>query len=147
MPSYWWQCAQCNATRRFDVECGVGIVRFLWDQLLPANWDQSLLVRPCSICSNGALRITYEFPREDRKTLRVLHIFGLGPLGPKKDYLPMMWETSPAPDLKERWFDFKYMSGRSNWGLNKAAVFSKEDLLELFRRYREKANDPTFLCE
>lgn len=141
---YWWQCTACNATRKFMqvVNCS-GIVDFLWDQLRVSGWDQSLLKRECPSCCANALRITYEFPRKvEPELIRVLHIVGVG----AGDYMPLMWETSPNADLVERWFDFKYVNGRSHYGLNKAAVFGEQDLAELFRLYRTKAGRPGFLC-
>jgi hypothetical protein len=113
---------------------------FVWDKLLPADWDQSLLTSPCPRCGQGVRRITYNFPREDKVTLRVVHIVGLA----SNDYVPMMWETYPTHSTSDRWFDFKYQSGRNPWGLNKAAVFSREDLHKLFTLYREKTGAQDF---
>jgi hypothetical protein len=107
---------------------------FVWDRLLAADWDQLLLTLPCGGCSGGTLRITYEFPREDKLVLRVLHIVGLQ----YDDYVPMMWETYPTNSPSDRCIDFKYQRGRNPWGLNKAGLLSRQDLHELFARYREK---------
>ena len=142
MQSYWWQCTQCGTSRTFAEECATrGVVHFLWDVLLPAEWDQSLLVRTCAVCQSHSLRITYEFPRAEKETMRTLHIVGI----PQDTYLPMLWETSPDPDLRERWFDFKYVQGRSVWGLNKPAVLTNVALTRLIDLYRVKANCPIFL--
>ncbi len=105
MPSYWWQCTRCGySPPSFKSVCkSRGIVHFLRDELLLAKWDQELLVRQCPSCRERSLRITYEFPRQKKETIRVLHIVGVD----RGDYLPMMWETSPSPDLTKRWFDFK----------------------------------------
>jgi hypothetical protein len=149
MPSYWWQCVRCEAPpRTFAEECNCrGIVQFLWDILLVSKWDQSLLVRRCASCGSQSLRITYDFPRTrtEKEIIRVLHILGLPPWEPGKTILRMMWETSPCLDMSTRWFDFKYVSRRSIWGLNKAAVFGRDDLQELVRLYREKTGDANFL--
>ena len=142
MPSYWWHCDQCDKTRTFEEECGIGIVRFLWDELLLAQWDQKLLVHDCAACqSPQSLRITYDFPRKDKETLHVMHIVGMTP-DREQTYLPMLWQASMNGEL---FFDFKYMNGRSNWGLNKPAVLTDAVLTGLIRLYREKANSPTFL--
>lgn len=146
MPSYWWECVHgCDGKRTFKEECGSrGLVHFLWDHLLPGQWDQELLVRQCPACKSLSLRIAYDFPRRNPETLCVLHIVGLGPFG---DYLPMMWEASPKSDRSKMWFDFKYVRGRNIKGLNTPAVFTRNQLSNLFNLYRQKANDPTFLCE
>lgn len=138
MPGYWWQCTECNKPASFpDVNADQGIVTFIWDSLRQSGWDQTLLLRDCPSCGRHLMRITYKFPREkDPEVIRVLHIVGL----PCNDdgYLPMMWQTQRIKPPKEEWFDFKYMNGRNNWGLNKAAVFTRADfkrLLELFREH------------
>jgi hypothetical protein len=144
MPSYWWQCTKCPAAPvLFGKSCkSRGVVHFIWDELLPARWDQSLLAQKCTACGESSLRITYEFPRKPNKEiLRVIHVVGTGPHG---DYLPMMWETSPSADLSTRWFDFKYIRGRSIWGMNKAAVLERADLHALFQAYRDRTGDAAF---
>jgi len=141
MPGYWWECEKCGAKSDFPTTTGdSSMSSFVWDKLVPADWDQSLLVSPCGQCSDGSRRITYEFPREDKVTLRVVHIVGRQ----SDDYVPMMWETYPTDEPSDPWFDFKYQSRRNPWGLNKAAVFSREDLHELFARYRQKTGAPAF---
>lgn len=141
MPGYWWECETCGEKSDFPTTVGASsISSFVWDKLLAADWDQSLLVSPCPRCSHGSRRITYEFPREDKVTLRVVHIVGLQ----SDDYVPMMWETYPTDSPSDRWFDFKYQRGRNPWGLNKAAVFSRQELHELFTRYRQKTGAPDF---
>lgn len=67
---------------------------------------------------------------------------GLG--GRDDEYIPMMWKTLRAPYDGEPWFDFKYINGRSVWGLNKSAVFGRDDLAQLFRLYCEKTGDTQF---
>jgi hypothetical protein len=67
---------------------------------------------------------------------------GLGPFD--KVYLPMMWEAYPVHAPEDRWFDFKYLNGRNLWGLNKPAVFGREDLRELFELYVQKTGTERF---
>ena len=50
----------------------------------------------------------------------------------------MMWETIPDISENVTWFDFKYINGRKIWGLNKPAVFSKDDLREIIIKYEKK---------
>jgi hypothetical protein len=83
------------------------------------------------------MRTAYEFPRADKPTIMVVHIVGL----PKPNgYLPMMWETYFLSDPDCMLFDFKYVSGRQIWGLNKAGVFSQQDLRDIFALYCEVAD-------
>jgi len=141
MPGYWWECERCGEKSDFLTTVGVaGISAFIWDKLLPAEWDQSLLVVPCPRCRRASRRITYEFPRKEKDTLRVVHIIGRQ----VDDFVQMLWETYPANRRKERWFHFNYQIGRNPWGLNKAAVFSRRELLELFKLYREKTGASEF---
>jgi hypothetical protein len=56
----------------------------------------------------------------------------------------MMWETIPSSDRIQRWFDFKYINGRSVWGLNKAAVFTIADLKEILNKYEKLTGNPLF---
>ncbi len=56
----------------------------------------------------------------------------------------MMWECYPISDASDRWFDFKYLSRRNLYGLNKPAVFGREDLQMLFALYCEKTNQTSF---
>jgi hypothetical protein len=65
------------------------IAAFIWDELAPSGWDQSLLLRQCK-CKRRSLRITFRFKRGDPERISVRHIVGLGPEG---DYRPMLWET------------------------------------------------------
>jgi hypothetical protein len=65
-------------------------------------------------------------------------------VGPFDDYIPMMWEAFPSDDPDARWFDFKYVRGRSAYGLNKPAVFSKPELINLFALYRRVSGEQTF---
>ena len=116
MPPYWWECTECGKQQLdFKATCGSrGIVHFLWDQMLPAQWDQSLLVKQCSSCMKQGVRITYLFDREEKpETVRTVHIVGIQP---SSDRLVMMWETSSKSDLSQRWFDFKYVKGRKHLG-------------------------------
>lgn len=144
MPSYWWQCEQCGCTETFKnlVQCS-SLPAFLWDNLVPSGWDQSLLVRPCSRsgCSFH-FRITYDFPRSNKETPMVVRIVGLNK--PPDTYLAMLWETYFLSDPSTRLFDFKYVNGRSPFGLNKPAVFTQQDLTTLFALYGRKAGIPAF---
>jgi hypothetical protein len=95
--------------------------------MVASAWDQTLLAKPCSCGSE--LRITYDFPRQNKEVLQVIRMVGVEWT---PEYLMMLWETAPASDPSERWFDFKYIRGRNPWGLNKAAVFPQELLKALF---------------
>jgi hypothetical protein len=143
MPAYWWQCENCANTFDFLTACGSkGMPNFIRDVLLPSNWNQNHLCIECPACHKQTLRIVYEFPRANKETIRVIHIVGLGNIG--DSYIPMMWETIPAPYYGNTWFDFKYINNRSIYGLNKPAVFEREDLKKLFQLYREKTYTTTF---
>ena len=142
MPSYWWECESCSARTDFSATCGSpGVAHFIWDALLPSGWDQALLVRPCNTCGTRTVRIAYEFPRSDSLTLRIVHLVGLDP---HDIYLQMMWESYPTNSPEQRWFDFKYLNGRSLWGLNKPAVFAREELGAIFDVYRRKTGVSQF---
>ncbi len=114
------------------------MTHYIWDALIPSNWDQSKLLKKCIGCGKDTLRITYIFPRKDQVHVQVKHIIGLGPFD---EYVPMMWKTIPNGNQKETWIDFKYINGRNVWGLNKPSVFSKEDMRELFKQYRNCTGD------
>jgi len=138
MPSYWWECEQCGSRASFlEASATKAIAHFIWDRLLPSGWDQSYLTLKCQGCGQSSVRITYDFPRADKETVRVVHIVGRVP-GPGGVYLPIMWETYPLSAPEDRWFDFKYLNGRSPWGLDKAAVFSRADLSTIFTLYRDR---------
>lgn len=138
MPSYWWSCESCGQEVPFNQATrSRGIAHYIWDVLLPSGWDQSALIRTCANCGVDGLRITYEFPRAQREILRISHLVGLPDA--YGDYLPMMWETTPLSSPAERWVDFKYVRGRSIWGLNKPAVLSRADLGRLLAQYRAVA--------
>lgn len=141
MPGYWWECESCGEKSDFPSTVGVtSMSSFVWDKLIRADWDQSLLVSPCPHCASVSCRITYESPRTAKVTLRVVHIVGRQ----SDDYVPMMWETYPTDSPADHWFDFKYQRGRNPWGLNKAAVFSRQELHELFVLYRRKTGTTEF---
>ncbi|MDQ2942690.1 MAG: hypothetical protein M3R21_03360 [Candidatus Dormibacteraeota bacterium] len=107
------------------------VAAFIWDELMPSGWDQSLLCRKCK-CKRRSLRITYRFGRGDPDRISVRHIVGLGPDG---DYLPMLWETFRHSSPLTRWIDFKYQRGRNPWGLTKRLVLKKTQLVSLLRAY------------
>ena len=135
MPAYWWQCESRNIELSFTQAVDApGLPHYIRSTLIPSGWAQAALVQPCPSCKVGRIHITYEFPRSNREIIRVLHIVGLGTQN--DDYIPMMWETHFAPFEDEPRFDFKYIRGRSVWGLNKPAVVSKSGLHELFALYR-----------
>lgn len=144
MPAYWWKCQSCGEISEFSIATkSKGITHYIWDVLIPSKWDQSHLLLSCSSCHSKSLRITYEFPRKERVELTLIHAVGLGPID--DIYVPMMWET--APDLSEdneHWIDFKYINGRNVFGLNKAAVFTRANIKELFEMYRVVTNQPNF---
>ena len=94
------------------------VAAFIWDELAPSGWDQSLLLRRCK-CKRRSLRITYRSKRGDPDRISVKHIVGLDPDG---DYLPMLWDTFRHSSPQKHWIDFKYQRGRSPWGLNKRVV-------------------------
>ena len=143
MPAYWWKCGACAATAAFgDVSRSPGIAHFIWDELVPTNWDQSLRLLACPGCGGEHLRITYEFPRKDRVELTLVRAVGLDPND--DDYVPMMWETVPDWPSDDRWFDFKYVKGRRVFGLNKPAVFDREGLRKLFKLYCRVAKTEAF---
>ena len=122
-------CEECGDRLNFlDATGTLSIAAFIWDKLLASDWDQSRLRSTRKKCPHGNLHITYEFPREDKVILQVEHIVGLQ----FDDYVPMMWEIHAKASPREPNFDFKYIRGRNPWGLNKAAVFSPQDLRELF---------------
>lgn len=132
MPGYWWQCTSCGEKPDCLSVCGSrSIVAFIWDQLVPARWDQRLLRRRCK-CGRRSLRITYLFQRDKPETVSVRLIVGLGP---GDDYLPMLWETFPHSSPRTRWVDFKYQRGRNPWGLNKPPVLERTQLARLLRAY------------
>lgn len=143
MSSYWWECELCGNRFEFPtVSQSKGIVHYIRDILLPSAWEQSHLVIRCQKCNKMSLRITYDFPRDVKETLRVVHVVGFGT--PSDQFIPMMWETYPISTPKDRWFDFKYIRGRSIFGLNKPAVLSKYELKEIFKIYQIKTGMQMF---
>lgn len=142
MASYWWECSKCGERYDFATVCqSRGITHYIWDVLIPSAWDQSHLLKRCSKCNQETLRITYIFPRADETHLQVKYIVGLGPF---EKYVSMMWETIPDASKEETWIDFKYINGRNIYGLNKPAVFSKEEIRKLFQLYRARTGDSNF---
>lgn len=142
MASYWWECSRCSAQSDFPTVCqSRGITHYIWDVLIPSDWNQDYLLKQCVNCNHRTVRITYVFPRADKTHIQVKHMIGLGPFDL---YIPMMWETIPDGNDEETWIDFKYINGRNIWGLNKPAVFSKESMRKLFQLYRERTNEKNF---
>lgn len=134
MAKYWWQCLSCDDRPAWLTVCdSQSVAAFIWDELKPSGWDQTLLRRPCGECKRGSLRITYRFKPGDPDRISVQHIVGIGPEG---DYLPMLWETFRHSRPRSRWIDFKYQRGRSPWGLSKRVVLEKAQLGALMRAYK-----------
>lgn len=132
MARYWWQCASCGDRPAWLTVCrSRSVAAFIWDELAPSRWDQSLL-RPRCPCGKGSLRITYRFRRGDPELISVRHIVGLNPDG---DYLAMLWETFRHSKPRVAWIDFKYQRGRSPWGLTKRVVLPKAGLRAILRAY------------
>jgi hypothetical protein len=146
MEGYWWacdkkECRSLQAQLPFRDTVGVGIVGFLWDEL-SGTWDQNLLAKNCGACGGRSLRITYDFPRAEPERVRVTHIVGLR--REKDPFMQMIWEGVPDNYPDQGWFDFKYMYGRNNLGLKRPAIFTREQLRELFTLYREKTGKHQF---
>ena len=135
MPSYWWQCLNCNKFFNFqEVTNSKGISHFIWDELYLSDWDQNILIKNCPSCKNHQLKISYEFPRKDKIILYVNNIVGITK---DNNFMQLLWATSPIEDLNDVWYDFKYLNGKSIFGLTKPVVFDKEELkniMELFNR-------------
>ncbi len=137
MPGYWWECKDCGEKTKLLM------ARFVWDELRPSSWDQNLLVKQCLHCGKEkAMQIKFEFPRKHRTVLTLVQAVGLD--SDDDDYLPMMWETIPDSEPDKRWFDFKYVVGRKNYGLNRPAVFTRERLAKLFALYCKVAGESSF---
>jgi len=136
---YWWQCNECSSQYDFtEVTNSKSTAAFIWDELLPAGWDQSLLTQSCPECSQQTLRITYAFPRANREVIQAIHVVGLTPYE-GDTYVPMIWETSAAGKEKN-WIDFKYINKRNNWGLNKTPVFTRDSFREVIQQFNDKAD-------
>jgi hypothetical protein len=130
----WWQCQHCNSTTDFFAATSTqSLPAFLRDRMVPSGWDQTLLAQPCKC--GAEMRITYHFPRREKEVLQVIRMVGIEW---SPEYLMMMWESAPASDPNERWFDFKYLRGRNPWGLNKA-LFPQASLKQIFALFRHKA--------
>jgi len=135
MAKYWWQCIACGDRPAWLTVCeSRSIAAFIWDELAPSGWDQSLLLRRCG-CKRRSLRITYRLQRGDPDRVSVRHIVGLRPNG---DHLPMLWDTFRHSSPRKHWIDFKYQRGRSPWGLNKRVVLEKTQLARLLRAYEDR---------
>jgi len=143
MTGYWWQCEKCKAKFEFDQIGGANsIAGFIRDVLLPSDWDQSLLLQRCPTCGENSARITYDFPRKKNPLVfRVVNIVGLDFPG---TYLPMMWGSYEVTDPATVKYDFKYIEGRNPQGLTKPAIFTKDDLAELFALYCKKTSKKSF---
>jgi pyridoxal/pyridoxine/pyridoxamine kinase len=143
MASYWWQCESCMKRFSFPQACNSkGIAHFIRDIILPNGWEQQHLLRICTACNQHSLRIAYEFPRKEKEIHLVKSIVGLGIV--TSIYLPMMWETYTLDSTSIMLFDFKYINGRNIRGLNRPAVFSQQDLQDIFKLYCNKNNRDFF---
>lgn len=143
MAGYWWQCEGCGHRETVaEITNRNSIAAFIWDDLRPSSWNQTLLTVPCRKSCGRCMRITYEFPAKNTETVMVMRIVGLPP--GENDYLPMMWETFFLSDRENFLFDFKFQKKRQGWGLKKPAVFNQEDLSKLFALYCEKAGVESF---
>lgn len=129
---YWWQCISCGARPPWLAVCvSKSIAAFIWDELAPSGWDQTLLRRTCQ-CKRRSLYITYRLKRGDPERVSVRHIVGLSL---EDDYVPMLWETFRHASPATKWIDFKYQRGRSPWGLTKHVVLKQAHLSRLLRLY------------
>ena len=134
MPGYWWQCKKCGEKREFrEAANRRSVPDFLWEDLVPAEWDQALLTLPCPTSCGSRMHLTYKFPRSKgtTDTVMVVHIVGLQ----KGGYLPMMWEAFFLSEPASSFFDFKYVRGKSMYGLNRPAILTQQDLREMFELY------------
>ena len=121
MNGYWLNCDECKKDFRFsDFTKYNGISSYLWNEFLGTDFDQSLLTLVCPECK-GSLRITYEFPRMEKDTVKVRHIVFI--TGDEKFY-QMLWETFPVDTPVYSMYDFKYMNGNNTTGLNRPVVMS-----------------------
>ena len=140
MNSYWWECESCGYRSNFKEAVGSeSIAHYIWDELIPSSWDPKKLILTCKKCNKGKMRITYEFPRKNKEVFQVVHIVGLV----KGKYVPMMWESKPLGE-DVSCFDFKYIIDRNPYGLNKPAVFTREELKELLDLYKSVTGSTNF---
>jgi hypothetical protein len=142
---YWWECEneKCGATSEFQEICETkSIYGFIWDVLLPSDWDQTLLLRKCPQCNETSARIAYKFPRLEELLFRVVHIVGF--LDAKDNYLPMMWAAYCVGDRNTLNYDFKYLIKGSLRGLSSPAIFAQGDLRNLFALYCNKTGMTSF---
>ncbi len=140
MARYWWQCIACGERPPWLAVCASkSIAAFVWDELAPSGWDQSLLRRKCA-CNRRSLYITYRLKRGDPERVSVRRIVGLSL---DDDYLPMLRETFRHASPRTRWIDFKYQRGRSPWGLTKRLVLEHAHLQRLLRAYERTGERTT----
>lgn len=134
---YWWECVRCGDTANFNqVTRSQSMAAFIRDELLPSGYRQELLRRRCPNCKRRSMHVAYAFPRKTRPVILILRtLVGITPVE-GDDYLPMMWESSPGPRSRERWIHFNYIRGRNPFGLNKAAVFGRDSLVEVMTRFQ-----------
>lgn len=139
---YWWECEKCGKHVDFMPACGsTGVAHYIQDHL-KKNWDQALLVKDCPDCKSHSLRIAYEFPKREKQYFRVYHVVGID--CNNGAYVPMMWVTKELPYNGEMIYDFKYICGRKTFGLNKAAIFLRSELREIFQLFCAKTGMQSF---
>lgn len=129
---YWWQCTHCGDRPAWLSVCSSrSVAAFIWDELAPSGWDQSLLRRRCK-CRHRTLYITYRAQRGDPDRISIKHIAGIVLA---EEYVPMLWETFRHMSPKTQWIDFKYQRGRSPWGLTKRLMLEKAQFSRLLTAY------------
>jgi hypothetical protein len=134
MKGYCWQCQNPKCAAHSDRPTfadGVqraSITTFIWDDLFPADWDQSKLVQRCKRCKGDSVRIAYEYERKkDPEKLTLIHAVGIC----EGDWRRMMWESIAEGKEDERWFSSNYMYGRNPTGLSRATALSQKALRDI----------------
>lgn len=142
MPAYWWECEKCKKKRHFsDVTDAKSITHFIWNILMPSDWNQELLVEKCASCSDQ-MRIAYICPRNGQNHLMIKYIIGLAAAD---QYISMLWETIPDGDGNETLLDFKCLNGRNVFGLSRSAILTRQNMVDIIKKYSEKTGNK--LCE
>jgi hypothetical protein len=139
MPGYWWEC-ESNGSHRFDISHFhknkmngyTGMASFIKD-VMAFQWNRNELLQHCDKCKRNTMRITYKYSCKSNTNdkYRVITIVGLNS---NTTYIPMMWETCSVID-EYTYYDFKYIIGRSVYGLNKPAIFTRQQLNEIIKLY------------
>ena len=133
---YWWQCIACGDRPAWLAVCeSKSVAAFIWDELAPSGWNQTLMRHTCKSCKRRSVYITYRLQRGDPERVSIKHVVGLNL---EDEYVPMVWETFRHATPRTTWIDFKYQRGRSSWGLTKRLVLQHSHFARLLRSY-EKA--------